>query len=53
MASKKRPTPPEFKCEVCGGLVDGEYELIGCEKCGKMFGPCCNSQEDGICVQCI
>ena len=41
------------KCEVCGGVVDDGYDLIGCEKCGRMFGPCYNSQADGICVECI
>jgi hypothetical protein len=33
-------------------MVDVE-ELQGCEKCGRMFGKCCNSEQDSICVECV
>jgi hypothetical protein len=39
-------------CEVCGEPVKSVYDLCGCEKCGRMYGPWCNSVEDSICVEC-
>lgn len=39
-------------CEVCDEqLLEGAL-YCGCEKCGRMYGPCCNSIEDGVCIQC-
>jgi hypothetical protein len=45
--------PPE--CEVCDELIEGGAMTArtGCQLCGRMFGPCCNSQEDGTCVECV
>lgn len=39
-------------CEVCNEEVQSDYDLCGCEKCGRMYGPCCNSESDSICVDC-
>lgn len=39
-------------CEVCGDPVEDDA-LCGCEKCGRMYGPCCNSIQDSICVECV
>lgn len=39
------------KCEVCNS-EEHEY-LCGCEGCGRMFGPCCNSMADDECVDCF
>lgn len=25
---------------------------LGCEYCARLFGPCCNSQEDSVCAEC-
>lgn len=41
----------EQQCEICEQMVDME-KLSGCEKCGRMFGPCCNSMSPDICVEC-
>jgi hypothetical protein len=39
-------------CEICDEpLKEGEL-VCGCEKCGNLYGPCCNSVHDGICVEC-
>ena len=46
------PTKGESICEICGDPVE-DGALCGCEKCGRMYGPCCNSVEDSICVECI
>lgn len=37
-------------CEICGEVAEF---LCGCNECGRMYGPCCNSIEDSICVECI
>jgi hypothetical protein len=46
------PKKGESSCEVCGGPVE-DGALCGCERCGRMYGPCCNSVEDSICVECV
>lgn len=50
--SKKDEAPI---CEVCEEIVEGGKltDCTGCQFCGRMFGPCCNSQEDGTCVECV
>jgi hypothetical protein len=48
-----KPERGEQICEVCVEPVKSVYDLRGCEKCGRMYGPCCNSVEDSICVECI
>ena len=40
-------------CEICGEPVENIAVLCGCEKCGRLYGPCCNSIKDSICVECI
>lgn len=50
VASPKRG---EVICEVCGDPVEDEDVLCGCEKCGRMYGPCCNSVVDSICLECV
>lgn len=43
------------KCEVCDEVLagdDAEYRN-GCEKCGRLFGPCCNSVDDSRCIECV
>lgn len=38
------------KCEVCGQKTN---EIrCGCETCGRLFAPCCNSVVDDLCVEC-
>ena len=41
-----------MNCDVCAVEVRGE-DLEGCESCGRFFGPCCNSVQDGRCVDCV
>lgn len=50
MSKTDRPKPT---CEVCGNTVKDVYDLCGCEKCGRMYGPCCNSVEDSLCMECV
>ena len=48
--------PPERtlgkRCEVCNGPLDDEYDLLGCDRCGRMYGPCCNTEQEGVCIEC-
>lgn len=40
-------------CEVCEEPVKSMDDLSGCEKCGDMFGPCCNNATNSdYCVEC-
>ena len=39
-------------CEVCEEAVAPDTQLCGCEFCGRLFAPCCNSEEDSCCVEC-
>ena len=41
------------KCEVCGVELSRDDDLEGCGGCGLFFGPCCNSVQDGRCVECV
>ncbi|HZT29447.1 MAG TPA: hypothetical protein VFA33_06170 [Bryobacteraceae bacterium] len=52
MARPKQQKPEFVTCEICGQACDAD-ERCGCEKCGRMYGPCCNSLEDSICVECV
>lgn len=53
MTAKIKPKEAPLKeCEVCEELLKPGQLLCDCEYCGKMFGPCCNSQDDGTCVDC-
>ena len=47
------PKKGEAVCEVCGEPVKDVYDLCGCDKCGRMYGLCCNSVLDSICVECV
>jgi hypothetical protein len=47
------PTRGELICEVCGEAVESDDVLCGCDKCGRMYGPCCNSIENSICMECM
>lgn len=38
-----------MKCEICDEPAE---ELSGCDKCGRMFGPCCNSEQSDYCEGC-
>lgn len=40
-------------CEVCCADVEDVYVLSGCDRCGRLFGPCCNSQDPDLCVECV
>ena len=43
----------EYCCEVCGDEVDIHLDLVGCDRCALMFGPCCNSVDhDDYCNEC-
>ena len=55
MADRMKPEDKHPICEVCEEFVEGGalQNRIGCCFCGRMFGPCCNSQEDGACVECV
>lgn len=39
-------------CEVCDEPIAEDEALIGCERCAKMFGDCCNSDVDEHCCEC-
>ena len=42
------------ECEVCEASLEADVEEVyGCVKCARLFGPCCNSIEDDICVECV
>lgn len=41
------------QCEICGEVVSNDYDLCGCEMCGRMFCSKCNSINGDICVECI
>lgn len=43
---KKQPTG---HCEICGRR---DVYLLGCARCHRLFGPCCNSMQDDGCVEC-
>ncbi len=53
MIVKPRPERGEAVCEVCCDPVEDEDVLCGCDECGRMYGPCCNSIEDSLCVECV
>lgn len=38
-------------CEVCEEPCL-ELHLCGCEQCGKLYGPCCNSEQEDLCCEC-
>lgn len=41
-------------CEVCRETKLGDDEtLIGCFNCGRLFAPCCSSEQDDTCVECV
>ena len=40
----------EDKCDICDEPVAGF--LSGCEQCGRMFGPCCDSEDEDCCAMC-
>lgn len=46
------------RCEVCNEPINTQshsapVQLCGCEKCGRLFGPCCNSVAPNYCVECV
>jgi hypothetical protein len=43
---------PKKECEVCDGEIEEDEQLCGCDICGRLFGPCCNSDNDNLCVEC-
>ena len=43
---------PEL-CEVCGEPIKPDEMRYGCERCARLFGPCCNSVKDSYCVECV
>lgn len=47
---KQQPGEP-LVCEVC--YEETDKPLRGCELCGRLFGPCCNSDNNDVCVECI
>ena len=40
-------------CEVCDEPIGTGQQLCGCGQCGRLFGPCCNSEDDDLCVECV
>ena len=36
-------------CEVCGEETESTN---GCELCGKLYGSCCSSMRDSMCIEC-
>lgn len=48
----RRREPAEIEsCEICEfPTAEGR---IGCDLCGRLFGPCCNSVIDDVCVECV
>ena len=43
----------EVLCEVCDEPVSDATDLCGCNDCGKLFGPCCNSDDPDLCSECV
>lgn len=41
------------KCEVCNNPIKEGEPKCGCEICARLFGPCCNSVEPDLCVECV
>jgi len=52
MSKPATPKPNHRICEVCEEEMIGDPAVCGCEKCGRLFGPCCNSADDNLCVEC-
>lgn len=40
-------------CEVCRQHTPVGEQLCGCNKCGRLFGLCCNSGDPDLCVECV
>lgn len=38
------------RCEVCG---DSSLDLYGCNLCGRLFCPACNSDDADLCIECF
>ena len=49
---KRKPVQKHPHCEVCEEPVNRPTDLGGCGRCGRLFGPCCNSEQDARCVEC-
>lgn len=58
MATNEPNPSATAACEVCGFTLppgvggDQRCRLTGCGKCGRMFGPCCNSVVEDLCAEC-
>lgn len=42
-----------LKCEVCEDELGADEVRYCCEKCARAFGPCCNTNYDNLCVECV
>ena len=54
-SKKKKPAPAKKKqpiCEICGNEIEEGQQLCGCNRSGRLFGPCCNSDDDNLCTEC-
>jgi hypothetical protein len=40
------------RCEICQQLVPDDPGLSGCEGCGRLYCPACNSVQDSVCLEC-
>ena len=40
------------RCEICEEPLEAGGCLVGCDQCGRLYGPCCNPMEDDVCVEC-
>ena len=45
--------PEQRVCEVCDEPLEPSEHRCGCDQCGRMFGPCCNSEDPDRCVECV
>jgi len=45
--------PEPLICELCEDPLLESEQACGCNVCGRLYGPCCSSQCEGFCIECV